>query len=54
MANCQLELPPETHQRSLDVHFDLEGIILIVEVKIAVWSSPGNCSVSFPDLSIID
>jgi hypothetical protein len=22
-----LELPPETHQRSLDVDFDLEGII---------------------------
>ncbi len=31
-----LELHPETHQGSLDIDFDLEGIILIVEVKIAV------------------
>jgi hypothetical protein len=31
-----LELKPEPHQRSLDIDFELEGIILIVEVKIAV------------------
>ncbi len=31
-----LELHPETHQGSLDIDFDLEGFILIVEVKIAV------------------
>ena len=31
-----LKLHPETHQGPLDIDFDLEGIILIVEVKIAV------------------
>jgi hypothetical protein len=31
-----LELPSETHQRSLDVHFNLDGTLLKVEVKMAV------------------
>ena len=31
-----LELHPETHQWSLDIDFELDGIILKVDVKIAV------------------
>jgi hypothetical protein len=31
-----LELKPEPHQRSLDIDFELDGIILKVDVKITV------------------
>lgn len=33
---CRLELDPESYQWSLDVDLDLEGIVLVVEVQIAI------------------